>query len=405
VEETTEILKPIVSENEFVLAEPEPVVQLHEPADSSMNFICRPWAKTAVYRDMTKRSKSEFDAADISIPFPQRDLHVYRENGCDKVADQAIGTPPTFPRKTRPPAMKPALLVTTILALSDLAAGQEMEPRRWSHLPINCNFGGLGYAYTEADIAFDPVLLIQDAKLDLHTAALKYIRTFELFGKSARFDLVQAYQNARWQGLLDGVPTTVTRQGWSDTSLRMAVNLLGAPPLEGKEFARYRQAADCETIVGAGLVVTLPTGEYFEDKLLNIGGNRFVIRPQLGVVHQRGPWTCELTAATWFYTDNDEFWNGNQREQDPLFALQGHLIYSFRPGLWVSASAGYGFGAESTVNGVRKDDHARNVAWALSAGYPVTPKFGIKLTYVGIRTQQDTGLDSDTLAFSASYFW
>lgn len=216
---------------------------------------------------------------------------------------------------------------------------------------------------------------------------------------------MEAYQDASWQGLLDGVPTTVEREGFADTAVRFAVNLLGAPPLKGREFAEYRQRTQGETIFGAGIVVTLPTGEYFEDKLLNLGGNRWVIMPQLGVVHEEGPWSFELSASTWLFTDNDEFWNGKRREQDTLYTLEGHVVYTFRPGVWVSASAGYGFGAESTVNGIRKDDESSNLVWALSAGYPITPTFGFKLSYIGTKTLEDTGFDSSTISLSASYFW
>ena len=52
------------------------------------------------------------------------------------------------------------------------ADAQELEPRRWSHLPIDTNFVGLAYASTEADIAFDPVLKVEGATLDLQTTAL-----------------------------------------------------------------------------------------------------------------------------------------------------------------------------------------------------------------------------------------
>jgi len=43
---------------------------------------------------------------------------------------------------------------------------QELEPRRWGHLPIGGNFAGVGYAYTSGDIAFNPLLRIEDGKLD-----------------------------------------------------------------------------------------------------------------------------------------------------------------------------------------------------------------------------------------------
>jgi len=66
----------------MVLADPAPVVKVNELADSSVNFICRPWVKTPDYRDVywdfTRRAKEEFDAQGISIPFPQRDIHVHQ---------------------------------------------------------------------------------------------------------------------------------------------------------------------------------------------------------------------------------------------------------------------------------------------------------------------------------------
>ncbi|MBB5352986.1 small conductance mechanosensitive channel [Haloferula luteola] len=79
-----EILRRLVTQHELTLEDPAPQVELHELADSSINFICRPWAKTSdywrVHWDITKAVKKEFDAAGISIPFPQRDVHVYHEN-------------------------------------------------------------------------------------------------------------------------------------------------------------------------------------------------------------------------------------------------------------------------------------------------------------------------------------
>ncbi|WP_265593885.1 transporter [Haloferula sp. BvORR071] len=166
---------------------------------------------------------------------------------------------------------------------------QDIEPRRWSHLPIGANFVGAAYAYSSGDISLNPVLRIEDGKFDLRTAGIQYIRSFELLGKSARFDLTQAYQSGTWSGLLNGVPTSVDREGFADTVLRFAVNLHGAPPLAGKEFEAYDAAKECENIVGLGLLVRLPTGEYLEDKLINLGSNRCTFTPQLGWVHNQGP--------------------------------------------------------------------------------------------------------------------
>jgi len=215
----------------------------------------------------------------------------------------------------------------------------------------------------------------------------------KLLGKSARVDLTQPYQIGHWSGLLNGAPATVDRNGFADTSVRFAVNLIGAPPLAGKEFAAYRAKADHETIVGVGLVLQLPTGQYYDDKLINLGNNRFTFRPQLGVIHNWGKWSAELTAQTWFFTDNDDFFSGKRLEQDLVYGADAHLIYTFRPGLWLSGSFGYAGGGTTTVNGVSNDNNQCNIGWGLALGLPISRAIGVKIAYIGTRTEASTGLD------------
>lgn len=296
-------------------------------------------------------------------------------------------------------------LLTFFISLAPSCLAQDIEPRRWSHLPLGSNFGGLAYAYTEGDIFLNPVMRIEDGEFEMNTAALKYIHAFELLGKSARIDLLQMYQTGSWSGLVNGTPAAIDREGWADTTLRFAVNLYGAPPLERQEFIEYRKATTTETIVGAGLVVTLPTGEYFEDKLINLGANRYTFTPQFGIVHTRGKWTMELSSSVTFFTDNDEFFNGKKHEEDPYLVGQGHLIYTFMPGLWLSASAGYGYGGESTIDRVSADDRKGNFGYGLSAGIPVSQNFGFKISYIGIRTQESVGSDNDTFSIGCSLQW
>jgi small conductance mechanosensitive channel len=78
------LLETIVQEHPLVLADPAPTIAVSELADSSVNFIVRPWAKTsdywAVHFDITETVKLRFDQERISIPFPQRDVHLFQES-------------------------------------------------------------------------------------------------------------------------------------------------------------------------------------------------------------------------------------------------------------------------------------------------------------------------------------
>ncbi len=75
------IMKKILEDHPKVLSKPASMVRVHELADSSVNFICRPWVKTEdywdVYWDITETVKQAFDAQGVSIPFPQRDVHLF----------------------------------------------------------------------------------------------------------------------------------------------------------------------------------------------------------------------------------------------------------------------------------------------------------------------------------------
>ena len=75
-------LQSIVAADERVLDDPAVTIAVSELADSSVNFVVRPWVKTADYWgvlfDLTETIKKRFDAEGISIPFPQRDVHIYQ---------------------------------------------------------------------------------------------------------------------------------------------------------------------------------------------------------------------------------------------------------------------------------------------------------------------------------------
>lgn len=83
IETASQVLHRLVSEHPLILEEPKPNIKVHELADSLVNFICRPWVKTEhywdVYWDLTRQAKEAFDKAGVSIPFPQRDVHLFQE--------------------------------------------------------------------------------------------------------------------------------------------------------------------------------------------------------------------------------------------------------------------------------------------------------------------------------------
>ena len=80
-----EVLHRIVTDHPLVLHDPAPLIKVHSLAESSVDFVVRPWCKTedywSVYWDLTRSVKGVFDSEGIGIPFPQQDVHLYQQPG------------------------------------------------------------------------------------------------------------------------------------------------------------------------------------------------------------------------------------------------------------------------------------------------------------------------------------
>jgi len=84
LDKVRKVLEKIVADDDRILDDPAPAIALSELGDSSVNFVVRPWVKSAdywaVHCDTLEQIKKRFDAEGISIPFPQRDVHVYKHD-------------------------------------------------------------------------------------------------------------------------------------------------------------------------------------------------------------------------------------------------------------------------------------------------------------------------------------
>ena len=80
LDRSAEVLMEVISAHELTLSDPEPAVKVNQLGESSVDFVVRPWCKTSdywtVYCDLQKAIKQRLDAEGISIPYPQRDLHL-----------------------------------------------------------------------------------------------------------------------------------------------------------------------------------------------------------------------------------------------------------------------------------------------------------------------------------------
>ena len=281
-----------------------------------------------------------------------------------------------------------------------VARAQDIEPRAYSNAPVGVNFLVVGYAYSHGGLSLDPSLPVTDARLESSVALLAYARVLDLWGVSGKFDAIVPY--ASLSGTADYADQPVQRSihGLANPLFRVSANLVGAPALTLHEFAAYRQ----DLIVGVSVQVGVPLSQYDPTRLLNIGTNRWSVKPEVGVSKAIGSWTIEGQAAVTFYGDNTDFFGGSTRTQDPLYALQGHVIHSFRSGIWASLDLTYFAGGRSTIDGVAKNDLQQNWRVGATLAIPVDRRNSIKLA-ASSGVSARTGNNFDLLAVAWQYRW
>ena len=151
--------------------------------------------------------------------------------------------------------------------------------------------------------------------------------------------------------------------------------------------------------------VTLPIGEYDDDKSVNLGANRWAFKPELGFVQGFNNYFFELIANCEFYTDNDEYSSRKVTlEQDPLYTLESHLSYNFTDSFYISGDYFYHNGGETTVDGISQDDEKDNHALQLSLGFMVTPSYQLLLKYKR-DVKVENGLKSNSIGLRFCHFF
>ena len=161
-----------------------------------------------------------------------------------------------------------------------------------------------------------------------------------------------------------------TTTGTGGSSYELATLLKGGPALTVAQFASYKPT----TTVGVSLTITAPTGLYNADKLLNLGSNRWSLKPEIAVSHPFGPqqtWEFDAYANAYFYTDNTSYHGVEILRQQALPGLEGHISYSFRTLRLCN----------TRIQQCRQIRHSRSLALPSRSNHPIQtmlgPAFGV----------------------------
>jgi hypothetical protein len=257
-----------------------------------------------------------------------------------------------------------------------------------------------GVGYNEGDMLFDPTVPIEGASASMDVGLLAYAQAFSVAGKSAKWAIALPVAALDASGYVSGSFHQRQVTGLADPTIAVSVNFFGAPALSLAEFRRYQQA----TIVGATLKMTVPVGQYDSDKLINIGTNRWSIKPEIGVSHAMGRWILEGSGSIAWYETNEAFFRGNTLKQELIYSAQGHAIYSHKSGVWGALDATYYVGGQTSINGVRSHNELKNWRVGVTAAAPISKYNSIKFSASrGISTRTGTDFDAYLLVWQVRW--
>jgi hypothetical protein len=276
-------------------------------------------------------------------------------------------------------------LAGLLLIAGCVAGAQDLAPRAYIIAPVHSNAITLTYSYYSGDVLFAGNIPITGATSTTHVPTFSLFHTLNFFGRSANVTAVLPYGVMNFQGTVLGAERTGYRSGLLDSAFRLAVNLKGGPAMDIPEFAKWRQ----KTLIGASFKVVAPTGQYDPTKLINLGGNRWGFKPEIGVSQRWGHWILDGYGAVWFFTANNEFFSRNQynpgvtrQTEQPVGAFEGHLSYDFRYRFWASLDGNFWFGGATSLNGKENSlTEQRNSRLGVTIAIPLDQHQSLKFSY------------------------
>jgi hypothetical protein len=295
-----------------------------------------------------------------------------------------------------------AASLAVVALLCDAASAQELTPRAYWPTPNGTNVFVLAYQRTTGDIVTDPSLPLTDVDSDIDYLQLSYQRTFSLSDRTATVQLSLPFSEGETKGVLEEEFRRRETSGMGDARLRFAINLKGAPSMDSAGFKALR--ANPVTVVGASLLIQAPTGEYESDKVINIGTNRWSVKPAIGVIWPLRPtWLLEFEVGAWFFQDNDDFL-GETRKQDPILSTEFHLIKRIRPGFWASLDANFYVGGQTSIGEDTQANLQRNSRLGVTMVFPLRAGHALRGSFsTGAVTE--SGGDYEMFNISYLYVW
>ena len=277
------------------------------------------------------------------------------------------------------------LLAALVFSTAPLFYGQALAPRAYVITPVDSTAFTVTSDIRRGGVLFDESTPIADSSGTIWLNSPTYYHSLSFFGRSSNITAGLPYVVSSFKALVVDQRLSTYRSGLGDGGVRFSVNLMGGPAMKLPEFMKWKQ----KRILGVSLLVQAPTGQYDPRLLLNIGTNRWAIKPEVGYSERHGKWLADVYGSVWFFTKNPEFFSRNRfvpgtqsKTQEPIEVVEGHLSYDFKPRLWVSLDGNFWYGGRSSINGVEnRATLQKNSRVGATAAIPVTGRESLKFSY------------------------
>ena len=207
-------------------------------------------------------------------------------------------------------------------------------------------------------------------------------------------------------GITGSTAFSQSSSGYADPNVQLDVNLAGTPPLRSTvDLLNYEPT----WTIDAAVMLGVPIGEYDEDKLVNMGLNRWYGRLALPVKYHFGVFSpgymssFEITPSVWIFTENDDFL-GQDLENDPLWQLEAHLTQDFTPTFFGSLDLLYRSGFQSEIDGVEVGDDVYIGDFGFTLNFQSTDNLTIRTSYSS-NVFGDNDIDNSVLRIQFVYAW
>jgi hypothetical protein len=236
----------------------------------------------------------------------------------------------------------------------------------------------IGFGRSSGDVVFDPTIPVTNVEATLHSPAIGLSHTFGLFGRQTLLSASIPYVWGNVTGDVGDRSGNIHRSGLGDMRFRYSVNIHGSPALTPKEFAHSRRSY----IFAGSLTVQAPSGQYDSTKLINIGADRWALKPEAGFSYPVKKLFLDLYAGAWFFTQNSSYYPGTaKRTQEPIPALQAHVSYTIRRGLWAAIDSTWYSGGAVSLNGGPGINRQSNSRLGATLSVPLTSRQSLKVAY------------------------